>query len=147
MKKSLQFFFALVVWAVAAVANPIFAQDNSSNYKHPYLNASGHVLDSNGSELGWITKEGIINNAKGEKVGFIQGSDLLDANGKKLGHFDKNGTYYNNEGAIVFTIDSKSKGEQCKVLDPQGKVIATFHESYKNQACAIHCLYLKMPMK
>lgn len=145
MKKSSTPLFVIAILASFVLTTPLCAQQQG-NYKHPYLNASGHVLDSAGLELGWITKEGIVHNAKGEKVAFIKGSDLLDANGKKLGRIGKNGTYYNNEGAIVFTIEPNSKGERCKIFDPKGKVIATVHESYKNQACAIHCLYKKMPM-
>ncbi len=145
MKNVTKSLFVIAIVVTSAFTAPLCAQ-KSGNYKHPYLNSSGHVLDSAGSELGWITKEGIINNAKGEKIAFIKGSEVLDADGKKLGRIEKNGTYYNNEGAIVFTIEPNSKGEKCKIFDPKGKVIAFVHESYKNQACAIHCLYKKMSM-
>lgn len=127
----------------SALASQLCAQ---SAYKHPHLNASGHVLDSTGVKLGWITKEGIVYNAKGEKVASIKSNELLDPKGKRMGTIDKNGTYYNDKGAVVFTIETDSKGEKCKIFDPQGKVIATVHEGYKNQACAIHCLSKKMPM-
>jgi hypothetical protein len=122
------------------------AQANQDNYKHPNLNASGKVSNEKGEELGWISKEGIIFNAKGERIAFIKGTEVTDANGKKIGKVEKNGAYYNTDGQVVFTIEPNSKGERCKVFDPNGKVIATVHESYKNQACAIHCLTKKMPM-
>ena len=141
MKKSLNPILVIVILAITAFVNPLNAQDN---YKHPHLNASGQVLDSTGTKLGWI-KEGIIYNAKGEKVGKIEKQELLDYKGHKLGRIGKDGTFYDEKGVVVFTIEPGSKGEKCKIFDPQGKVIATVHESYKNQACAIHCLYKKMP--
>ena len=134
--------FVIAIVAIAALVNPLCAQNT---YKHPHLNSSGHVLDSTGTKLGWITPKGIVYNAKGEKVASIKKFELLDPKGKKLGTLGKDGTFYNPSGAVVFTIEPNSKGEKCKVFDPQGKVIATVHESYKNQACAIHCLYKKMP--
>lgn len=124
-----------------AVTNA-FAQDN---YKHPYLNSSGEVVDSTGTKLGWVTKEGIIYNAKGEKVGAIVKQDLVDYKGHHLGTVGKDGKFKTKDGAVLFYVDATSKGEQCKVYDPNGKVIATVHENYKNEVCAIHCLTTKMP--
>ena len=126
---------------------PLNAQHDQANYKHPYIDATGHVSDGQGKKLGWIAKDGIIYNAAGEKIAYIKGPELMDNGDKKLGRIDKNGTFYNNEGAIVFTVDPKSKGDKCQIFDPQGKVIATVHEGYKNQACAIHCLYHMKEMK
>ena len=144
MKKSIKSLFAISIWAIVVIMSPLYAQDN---YKHPQLNSSGHVLDSTGTKLGWITKKGIIYNAKGEKVGAIVNQELVDSKGHRLGTIGSDGTFKNSEGVVEFYIESASKGEQCKVFDPHGKVIATVHDSYKNQACAIHCLYKKMPMK
>lgn len=136
------FYLVLVIFVVIATrSSSVFAQEN---YKHPHLNASGHVLDSTGTKLGWI-KDGIIYDAKGEKVGKIEKEELFDYKSHRLGKIGKDGTFYDEKGVIVFTIEANSKGEKCKIFDPQGKVIATVHESYKNQACAIHCLYKKMP--
>ncbi len=141
MKTKSILMFMLLIFAVGS-ANTLQAQNA---YKHPHLNASGHVLDSTGVKLGWVTKEGIVYNAQGEKVASIKNNELHDPKGKRMGTIDKNGTYHNDKGAVVFTIDTNDKGEKCRVYDPQGKVIATVHEGYKNQACAIHCLYTKMP--
>jgi len=118
-----------------------FAQD----YKHPHLDGSGQVVDSVGIKLGWITTEGLIYNAKGEKMGAIEQQELVDYKGHRLGVIGKDGTFKDNDGRVLFYIDATSKGERCKIFDPQGKVIATVHENYKNQACAIHCLRVKMP--
>lgn len=143
MKRSIEFLFAIAIYVGVAIASPLFAQDN---YKHPQLNSSGHVLDSTGVKLGWITKKGIIYNAKGDKVGKIEKKELIDSKGHKLGRIGDDGTFYGPDGVMVFTIDATSKGEMCKILDPQGKVIATVHDSYKGQACALHCLTKKMSM-
>jgi len=120
-----------------------FAQ-SQHDYKHPHLNASGTVLDTTGVQLGWI-KGGIVYNAKGEQVGKIEKQELFDYKGHRLGKIGKDGTFYDEKGATVFTIESNSKGEECKVFDPSGKVIATVHENYKTQACALHCLLKHMP--
>jgi hypothetical protein len=132
--------FTVIVILLSFSAFQLQAQ---SDYKHPQVNAKGEVMDENGVKLGWVTKEGLINNAEGKKVAFIDAQgNVVDAQGKKLGRVGKNNTYYNAEGTAVFTV-SPAKGEQCQVLDPKGKVIASVHESYKNQACAIHCLNKK----
>lgn len=138
MKTKSILIFMLMIFASA---NMLQAQNA---YKHPHLNASGHVLDSAGVKLGWI-KDGVVYNAKGEKVASIEKQELVDSKGRKLGSIGKDGSFTDPKGNVVFTIEPNSKGEKCKVFDPQGKVIATVHESYKNQACAIHCLYKKMP--
>lgn len=132
---------SLIMILIIALTSPLTAQNN---YKHPHLNSSGHVLDSAGTKLGWI-KDGVVYNTKGEKVASIEKQELLDSKGHKLGKIGKDGTFSDSNGAVIFTIEPNSKGEKCKIFDPQGKVIATVHESYKNQACAIHCLYKKMP--
>lgn len=138
-----QIFIAIVL-ILSFCAYQLQAQND---YKHPQINAKGEVLDEQGVKLGWVTKEGIINNNKGKKIAFIdtQGN-VTDEKGKKLGRVGKNDTFYNADGTAVFTV-SPPKGEQCQLLDPKGKVIASVHEGYKSQACAIHCLYKKMPMK
>jgi hypothetical protein len=136
MKKLLYPFFSLAIVVLVAFSNSLFAQNN---YKHPQINSLGQVMDENGTEFGWI-KDGVIFNSKGEKVGAIEKQELVDPKGKHLGTISKEGTFYDPKGVVLFTIEPNSKGENCKVLDPQGKVIATVHEGYKNQACAFHCL-------
>ena len=138
MKTKSILIFMLMIFVFATILQA------QNAYKHPLLNASGHVLDSEGVKLGWI-KNGVVYNAKGEKVASIKKQELVDSKGHKLGSIGKDGSFTDPNGTLVFTIEPNSKGEKCKVFDPQGKVIATVHESYKNQACAIHCLYKKMP--
>src|SRR5689334_12323420 len=129
MKTLVKSLFAIAFCASIAFSTPLRAQDN---YKHPQLNSSGHVLDSTGTKLGWITKEGAIFNSKGEKVGAIVKQELFDSKGHRLGSIGSDGTFKNDQGVMVFYVESRSKGELCKVFDPQGKVIATVHDSYKN---------------
>ena len=119
----------------------------AANYKHPYLNSSGQVLDEKENIIGVVGKDGTIKNGAGEVVGHIKGTNVTEASGKKIGWVGKNGSFYDDKDAVVFTIDPKDKGERCKIYDPQGKVIAEVHESYKNQACAIHCLFKMKEMK
>ncbi len=127
--------------AIALFAKPLFAQND---YKQPYLNSSGEVLDSVGTKLGWITPEGIIYNFKGQKEASIEEQVLLDNKRMVLGKIGSNGTFYNAKEKVLFTIEPNSKGEKCKILNPKGKVIATVHEGFKNQACAIVCLSKNM---
>jgi hypothetical protein len=131
----------IVLNFILFIAFAVSAQD----YKHPYLNGSGKIVDSTGISIGWIAKDGVIFNAKGEKVGAIEQQKLVDYKGHRLGAIADDGTFTDHEGKMVFYIDPASKGERCKVFDPNGKVVATVHESYKTQACAIHCLSVKMP--
>ena len=141
MKKQTQLKLAIITFIVMLATVIISYGQQAPNYKHPYLNASGQVLDEKENIIGEVTKDGIVKNGKGEVVGYIKGRDMTDVSGKKMGRVGKNGTFYDDKGAVVFTVDPKSKGERCKVSDPEGKVIAEGHESYKHQACAIHCLY------
>jgi hypothetical protein len=57
----------------------------------------------------------------------------------------KNATYYNVDVLQYSTL--LHPGEKCQLFDPKGKVIASVHEGYKGQVCAIHYLDKKMPMK
>lgn len=147
MKKHQQFKLVIMTCIVMLATVVTSYSQQAPNYKHPYLNASGQVLDEKDNIIGEVTKDGTVKNGKGEVVGYIKGRDLKDVSGKKIGWVGKNGVFYDDKDAVVFTVDPKSKGERCKVYDPQGKVIAEVHESYKNQACAIHCLYRMKEMK
>src|SRR5690348_609505 len=99
MKKLLTPLLTIAIITAIAFASPIFAQDS---YKHPHLNSSGQVFDSNGTKLGWVTADGDVYNAKGEKIATIKNQELLDPKGKKLGTLGKNGTFYDPKGAVEF---------------------------------------------
>lgn len=114
----------------------------------------GHVIDSKGDiyndgvKIGMVSKEGLIKDAKGNKIAFMNANGTVsDANGKNLGHWGKDGkTYYDANGAIAFTVDDID-GKTCNILDAKGKKIGNVHDSYKGVACALHCTQNNMDMK
>ena len=110
-----------------------FAQD----YKHPHLDASGQVVDSVGTKLGWITKEGVIYNAKGEKIGAIEQQELVNYKGHRLGVIGKDVTFKDNDGKVVFYIDATSKANSAKysihkekLLPPSMKITRLKHVQF-----------------
>ncbi len=74
-----------------------FAQSTSprTDYKGNILLADGRIMEQEKS-IGLITKEGIIQDAKGKKLAFLNSDGTLsDASGKSLGRRSKDGqTYY-----------------------------------------------------
>jgi hypothetical protein len=114
----------------------------------------GHIIDSKGGiynhgvKVGVVSKEGLIKDAKGNKIAFMNANGTVsDANGNNLGHWGKDGkTYYDANGAIAFTVDDID-GETCNILDAKGKKIGNVHDSYKGVACALHCTQKDMDMK
>ena len=134
--------YLLMTAILLSIATFSFGQSGEYNYKRPHIDKDGKISDVHGTIIGRISN-GIIYNATGDTIGYIDGNDKLDESKKKIGYRGKNGDYYDKTGALVFTVDPKSNGEKCAVLDPEGKVVATVHESYKSQVCALHCLKLK----
>ena len=133
--------FVIVLLGIVMTANFTPAQ----NYKAPKIDASGKVTNGNGTHLGWVTKEGAINDVSGNKIASIDSEgNLIDAKtGKKMGKAEKNGNFISEEtktpdkGWIV----SDAKNGTCLVKDGKGNVKGEVHENYKAQgACAIHCL-------
>ena len=116
------------------------------DYKGHRIDASGKVTDTEGKFIGNVTKEGVISDASGMKVAYVDGSGfLIDAmTGKSLGKVGKNGNfvpYSNNAGWSV----SFPENGTCLIKDENGNVKAVVHETYKNiGACAIHCLTYHM---
>lgn len=116
--------------------------------------SKGHLIDSkgdiyfNGSQVGSVSKDQIIKDSKGEKVGFIdEKGNLVDAKGKKLGHWGKDGkTYYDANGVVMYKVEDDAD-ETCNIYDAKGKKLGNVHDSYKSVACAIHCFDKKMSMK
>lgn len=121
-------------------------QGQVKDYKGHIINAKGQIFN-NGIQVGLTTKEGIIKNANGEKVAFVDGQgNLVDAKtGMKMGRMGKDGkTYYNANGEIQFTLIDN--GKTCDILDANGKKIGNVHDSYKGVACALHCFENKLDM-
>jgi len=118
-------------------------------------NPKGGIIDSKGNiymggtKLGFITKDSLIKNAKGEKIAFLKSNGTLeDANGKSLGRWGKDGkTFYDEKGVVVLQIKDNADTETCDILDASGKKIGNVHDSYKGVACALHCFSYQMDPK
>lgn len=113
--------------------------------KGHFINSKGQIFN-NGIQVGVTTKEGIIKNANGRKIAFVDGQGNLvdEKTGIKMGKMGKDGkTYYNAEGELQFTVKDE-KEETCDIFDEKGKKIGNVHESYKGVACALHCFDHKL---
>ncbi|HSZ25864.1 MAG TPA: hypothetical protein VK766_09110 [Cytophagaceae bacterium] len=115
------------------------------NYKAPKIDEGGKVTNSNGDHIGWVTKDGVIKDTKGNKVAALDSEgNLVDAaTGKKMGKAEKNGNY-SSYGTTTpdkgWKLGDAQNG-MCHVKDEKGNVVGQVHENYKAQgACAIHCL-------
>lgn len=133
----------LFILASALVLMPLFVFSQSANYKQPMtINANGQIKDSQGTAVGLVTKDKMINDDKGHKIAFVDGQgNLIDAKtGKKMGRMGKDGkTYMDANGDLMFTIKDNSDQKTCDIFDAKGKKIGNVHDSYKGVACALHC--------
>tara|TARA_R110002049_G_scaffold191337_1_gene360273 strand:+ start:31859 stop:32674 length:816 start_codon:yes stop_codon:yes gene_type:complete len=114
------------------------AQASDKTKRQMYINGKGEVLDR-GMKLGYISKEDIVYNNKGKKLGFINNGKVYDAEGNSLGKAKKGGQYYNDNGEFVLYVEGKD--EKCKILDPKGHTLGYVHKNYKLHACATHCFF------
>lgn len=141
MKCLLTFIFSSIFLLM-----PLLLFSQSVNYKQPMtINATGHIKDGNGTTIGLITKDQVINDAKGQKIAFVDGQgNLVDAKtGKKMGRMGKDGkTYRDATGDLMFTIKA-NPNNTCDIFDTNGKKIGNVHQSYKAMACALHCFQSK----
>ncbi len=111
--------------------------------KPPAINLSGQIYDEYDHVLGWISKQGIVQNAIDDRIAVIDKSgNAYDGKGQRIGKMDKN-SFVDAHGTLLFTV-SEPKDQQCKLIDPNGNVVGMVHSYYKNQAIAIHCLYSRM---
>lgn len=128
----------ILLWALS----PLMALAQQPSYKNPIvIGADGKMVDAKGTPVGLVTKEGLIMDHAGHKIAFVDGSgNLVDAKtNKKLGKMGKDGkTYYNANGQLEFTIKDID-GPTCDIFDAKGKKIGNVHDSYKGNACALHC--------
>lgn len=107
------------------------------------INAKGGLYDHGGTKLGYITKDDIVKDNKGQTVYFVDKSgNVIDAKGRKLGMAKKNGDYYNNDGQVVLQLKNPD-AERCEILDPKGHSWGYVHRNYKLHACAAHCFFLQ----
>ncbi|PWK17180.1 hypothetical protein LV89_04466 [Arcicella aurantiaca] len=120
-------------------------QGQDKDYKGHIINEKGQIFN-NGVQIGMTSKEGIIKNADGQKIAFMDGQgNLVDAKtGMKMGKMGKDGkTYYNAKGELQFRVNTE-KGETCDIFDKKGNKIGNVHQSFKGVACALHCFDHKL---
>jgi hypothetical protein len=141
MKKINMLVFILTM-ITAVTVNAQTSQDTTFKI---FVNAKGGIHNHGGTPLGYIDKDNIIRNNKGQKLYFIDGNgNVIDANGKKLAK--KNGSYYNINGENILNTKDLDK-EKCAILDPKGHNFGTAHMNYKLHACAAHCYFLEQQKK
>lgn len=140
--KKLAMIFAFVL----SISSLAFAQK--------VKDSKGHVIDGkgdiylNGIQIGSVSKDKIIKDANGKKVGFIDAEgNVTNGAGQKLGHWGKDGkTYLDANDNVLLTV-KENDDETCNIYDAKGKKLGNVHDSYKSVACAIHCFDNKMSMK
>ena len=120
-----------------------FAQ--AQNYKAPKIDASGKITDKDGKHMGSVTKDGVIMDAMGAKIGHIDANGMLidEKTREKLGKAEKNGNFLPHFAKTPdegWSVSTPLNGT-CLVKDKDGNVKAEVHENYKAfGACAVHCL-------
>jgi hypothetical protein len=118
-------------------------KSNSTQNEKIYINKKGEIHDHGWNKLGFITKDDMVKNNKGEIIYFIDANgNVIDSKGNKLGMAKKNGSYYNIKGESVLNV-GKAEGEKCEILDSKGHNMGTVHKNYKLHACAAHCLLME----
>ena len=67
------------------VAHGVLAQPSSKTEQRLiHINGKGEVSDDRGTKLGYISKEDIVFNNQGQKLGFIKGGRVYDAEGNSF---------------------------------------------------------------
>lgn len=143
MKKNIIFSMVFLAGMLLA-AQSLFAQASNKYERQLHINKSGEVTDGLGTKLGYISQEDVVFNNQGKKLGFIKNGKVYDADGNSLGKAKKDGRYYNNDG--VFILSTKTIGDKCEILDPEGHKRGTVHKNYKLHACVTHCFFLEQEM-
>jgi hypothetical protein len=95
--------------------------------------------------IGSVTTEGVVTDAKGQKMGQIDSKGMLvNSKGEVMGKPEKNGNfvrYFNGAGDKASWTTTAPANGTCYVKNAKGEVIAEVHGNYKMYgACAIHCL-------
>lgn len=141
--KTSQFLFLLILAVFTVSSVGVSAQDKTEQDKSKiFINKKGEIYDHGWTKLGYITKDNIVKNNKGQKLYFIdRDGNVIDAAGKNIGKAAKNGNYYNAEGVSIIQVRDKD-AELCEILDPEGHNLGTVHKNYKLHACAAHCIFL-----
>lgn len=139
MKKNI-FLSIVFLGGMLLAAHGLLAQPSSKTEQRLlHINGKGEIMNDQGNKLGYISKEDIVFNNQNQKLGFIKGGKVYDAQGNPQGMVKKGGRYYNNDG--VFVLSTKSIGDKCEILDPEGHKMGTVHKNYKMHACVTHCFF------
>jgi hypothetical protein len=134
--KTLHILFSIIILGGPS----LFAQ----NPRLPAINLSGQIFDEYDHVLGWISKEGIVQNAMDDRIAVIdKEGNAYDGKGQRIGRMNKDGAFVDAYGSLLFTV-SKPRDQHCELIDPAGKIVGIVHAQYKIQASAIHCLYTHM---
>ncbi len=113
------------------VTQGLLAQPSSKTEQRLiHINGKGEVLDDRGTKLGCISKEDMVFNNQGQKLGFIKNGKVYDVEGNSLGKAKKDGRYYNNDG--VFILSTKTIGDNAKYWIRKGtrRVLCIKNTSY-----------------
>lgn len=141
--KKLHFLVLLTLITFTGIAVNAVGQTNQEQIHKIFIDKKGGIHDHGGAKIGFIDKDNVAWNNKGQKVYYIdQNGNVIDANGKTIGKAKKNGFYYNLKGDNVIMVKDLDK-EKCEILDPQGHSFGTVHKNYKLHACAAHCFFLE----
>ena len=138
-------FSVVFLIGMLLAAQNSFAQASNKNERQLHINSKGEVNDDKGTKLGYISKEDVVYNNAGKKLGFIKNGKVYDAEGNSLGKAKKSGHYYNNDGTLV--LMTKTDGDKCEILDPEGHKKGTVHKNYKLHSCATHCFFKEKSME
>jgi hypothetical protein len=116
------------------------AQDLPPKHRgsYPHLQADGKVIDKDGKQLGYITKNGKICDVTGRVIGIIaETGEVSYANGKGvIGVIQKDGSFKSKKGNVVTTGGDGT-------VTVAGKGVASVEKKYKNKShgCALHCFF------
>jgi hypothetical protein len=137
-----------IITLIALFVGQILLAQKPVDSKGRVIDAKGNVYVG-GTQLGTVTMDSIVKNAKGKPIAFLKsGGVLVNAKGRTLGRMGKDGkTYYNAKGAVVYQLKENTDTETCDVVNAKGKVIGNVHNNYKAMACTLHCFSNNMDAK
>lgn len=101
LKKHIIFSIVFLGGMLLAAQGLLAQTSNKIEQRLIHINGKGDVIDDRGTKLGYISKEDMVFNHQGQKIGFIKGGKVYDAEGNSLGKAKKDGRYYNNDGVFV----------------------------------------------
>jgi len=120
----------------------------AQNYKAQVpvqIDSSGVMKNEAGTIFVTISKDSIIKDYKGEKIGFIdRNGNLVDKNGKILGKTAKNGDFHNAKNEVEYTVQPSKSAGKYDVYDNTGKHVLTVPANYKSKAGSLAYVHKNM---